>query len=123
MFLHSFFSSCGGLRFFRIDSPRISMRCALCTKRSIEDAIGNGGIADLLVPARHWQLGSQESGASLIAILTDLPDFAALGFIQRSHGPVIDDQNIDATESCRRWRKLPSARARSRSRNKVAARR
>src|SRR5271165_2076383 len=29
MFLHSFLSSCGGLRFFRIDSPRISMRWAL----------------------------------------------------------------------------------------------
>jgi hypothetical protein len=25
-FVHSFFSSCGGLRFFRMDSPRISMR-------------------------------------------------------------------------------------------------
>jgi hypothetical protein len=27
--VHSFFSSCGGLRFFRMDSPRISMRWAL----------------------------------------------------------------------------------------------
>jgi hypothetical protein len=32
--VHSFFSSCGGLRFLRMDSPRISMRWALCTKRS-----------------------------------------------------------------------------------------
>ena len=27
--VHSFFSSCGGLRFLRMDSPRISMRWAL----------------------------------------------------------------------------------------------
>ena len=30
---HSFFSS-GGLRFLRIDSPRISIRWAVCTRRS-----------------------------------------------------------------------------------------
>ena len=65
----------------------------------VEDAVGDGGISDLLVPARDWQLGSENGGASLVAILADFPDFAALAFIQRRHGPVIDDQNIDATES------------------------
>jgi hypothetical protein len=32
--VHSFFSSCDGFRFLRMDSPRISMRWALCTRRS-----------------------------------------------------------------------------------------
>jgi hypothetical protein len=62
---------------------------------TFEDAIG----ADLLVPARNQQ-GGEDGGASLVAILADLADFAALRFTQRRHCPVIDDQNIETTQSC-----------------------
>ena len=68
--------------------------------QAIEDAVGDGRIADLLVPARDRELGSEDGGASLIAILADFPHFEPLGFLQRSHGPVIDDQDIDASQSC-----------------------
>jgi hypothetical protein len=68
--------------------------------QAVEDAVGNSGIADLLVPARDRQLGSEDGGASLVAILADLPDFASLRFTQWGHAPVIDDQNIDATWTC-----------------------
>ncbi len=68
--------------------------------QAVQDAVGDGGIADLLVPARDRQLGCQDGGESLVAVLTDLPDFAALRFTQGRHGPVIDDQNVDATQSC-----------------------
>src|ERR1019366_2911565 len=44
-------------------------------------------------------LGSKNGGTSLVAILTDLPDFATLVFIQRCHGPVVNHQNIDAAQS------------------------
>src|ERR1019366_1445561 len=67
--------------------------------KTVEDAVSDGGIIELLVPARDRQLGSKDGGASLIAIFADLLDFAALGFIQRRHGPVINDQNIDAAQS------------------------
>ena len=65
----------------------------------VEDAIRQRGIADLLVPARYWQLGRHDHGAHLITILTDLPEVTAFGFRQRGHGPVVDDQDIDAAES------------------------
>ncbi len=64
----------------------------------VEDAIGGGGIADLLVPAGDRQLRSQDGRAGLIAILADLPEVAPLGFAQRSHRPVVDHQHIDAAE-------------------------
>ena len=35
--------------------------------QTLQDAIGDGGIADLLVPARHRQLGSKDGGAGLVA--------------------------------------------------------
>ena len=66
---------------------------------TVEDAIGDGTIANLLVPARDRQLGSKDGGTSLVAIFADLPDFAALVFIQRRHRPVINDQNIDTAQS------------------------
>jgi hypothetical protein len=68
--------------------------------QSVEDAVGDGGVADLFKPARDRQLRSKDSGASLVAILADFPDFAALRLCQRRHGPVVDDQNVDATQSC-----------------------
>jgi hypothetical protein len=49
--------------------------------QTVQDAIGDGGIADLLVPARERQLGSKDGGTGLVAIFADLPDFAALVFI------------------------------------------
>jgi hypothetical protein len=66
----------------------------------VQKWIPRAGIADLLVSPRHRQLGIEDRGASLIAILADFPDFAPLRFIQRSHSLVIDDQDIDASESC-----------------------
>ena len=44
------------------------------------------------------QLRGQDCRAGLIAILADLPAVAALGFRQRSHGPVVDHQHVDAAE-------------------------
>lgn len=54
------------------------------------------GGADSLVPARNGQLRCKDGGAGLIALLTDFPDFATLGFTQRRHGPVVDNQDIDS---------------------------
>ena len=65
--------------------------------QTVEDAVGNSGIADLLVPAGDRQLGSEDSGASLVTILADFSDITTLAFTEWRHGPVIDNQNLDAT--------------------------
>src|SRR5713101_2965896 len=62
------------------------------------------------MPARDRQLRRSDGGASLVAILTDLPDFAAFHFTQRRHGPIVNDQNIDATQS---YQKVAQASVRS----------
>jgi hypothetical protein len=46
--------------------------------QAVEDAVGQRGIADLFVPARDRQLRGQNRGSHLVAILTDLPEVAAL---------------------------------------------
>ena len=66
---------------------------------SIQYAIGQCWVADLLVPVCNRQLGGQNGRPRLVTILADLPEVASFGFRQRGHGPVADDQDIDAAES------------------------
>src|SRR5262249_42106035 len=61
--------------------------------QAIQDAIGNGGIADLFVPVGHWHLRGQDQGAALVAVITDFQEIAALGILQRRHGEVVQQQN------------------------------
>jgi len=89
---------------------------------TVEDTVGQGGIADLLMPLSHGQLGSEDGGAGLVAFLGDFPEVAAFAFAHGGHHPVIDDQNIDAAQTGEQIVRLPSAQARARSRNRAAAR-
>src|SRR6516162_4160594 len=45
-------------------------------EQAVEDAVGDGGVADLLVPVGHWHLRSENQGAALIAIIADLEKVA-----------------------------------------------
>ena len=66
---------------------------------AVQDAVGGRGITDLFVPARNRKLRSQNRRARLISVFADFPEVAPLGFRQRSHGPVIDHQHIDAAQA------------------------
>ncbi len=66
--------------------------------QAVEDSVGQCGISDLFVPARHWQLRSQDHRVRLVAILGDLPEVSSLRFRHRGHDPVIDDQDIDPVQ-------------------------
>src|SRR5256885_10547810 len=46
----------------------------------VEDSVGQCGISDLFMPARHRQLRSQDHRACLVAILGDLPEVSSLRF-------------------------------------------
>src|ERR1019366_6293504 len=54
--VHSFFSSCGGLRFLRMDSPRISMRWALCTRQSRMESGPSKASRKVVVCLKHAEL-------------------------------------------------------------------
>src|SRR5579863_8757372 len=65
---------------------------------AVKDAVGDGGVADLLVPLRYGELRSEDGGPCLIAFFCDLPEVTALGFLHRRHSPVIDDQDMDTAQ-------------------------
>ena len=43
---------------------------------AVEDAVGDGGVADLLVPLRYRDLRGEDGGTGLIAFLADFPELA-----------------------------------------------
>jgi hypothetical protein len=79
---HSF-SPANGFSFFSCLSRFFAHRFAAhfdpmrLVHQSVEDPVGQRGIADLLVPAGHRQLGSKDGGTGLVAIFADLPDLTA----------------------------------------------
>jgi hypothetical protein len=46
----------------------------------VENAVGERGIADLLVPTGNWQPRSQDGRVHLITVFADLPEITTLGF-------------------------------------------
>jgi hypothetical protein len=92
--------------------------------QAVQDAVGDGGVADLLLPARDRQLGSEDGGASLVAIVADLPE---LGGGSHSFSGAMAQSLMTRTSMrlsrAKKGRKLPSARARASSRDRAAARR
>src|ERR1022692_285016 len=64
----------------------------------VEDAVGDRGIAYLRVPGGDRQLAGQQGGMHLITPIADLQKIPALCLGQRSHRPIIDDQQIEPAE-------------------------
>ena len=62
---------------------------------TIEDGIGNGGIADDLVPVFERQLAGDEYRSDVVAIFDDLEEISALVGIEGFRPPVIDDEQFD----------------------------
>ena len=65
--------------FLRMESPA-HLDAMRVVHQPVEDSAGQRGISDLFVPARHWQLRSQDHRARLVAILGDLPEVSSLRF-------------------------------------------
>jgi hypothetical protein len=84
-------------RFLRMESPP-HLNAMGVVHEPVEDAVGQCGIGDLLVPARDRQLRGQDRGADLVTIFADLPEVAALWLQQWSHRPIVDYQNVNASE-------------------------
>jgi hypothetical protein len=67
--------------------------------QSIEDGIGNGRIADDVVPVLDWKLACHDGGAASVAIFHDLEEVSALLGRHRGKSPVVEDQNLNAREA------------------------
>src|SRR3989344_2891403 len=63
---------------------------------AVEDGVGQGRIADHLVPLLDGDLAGDEGGSAAVAILEDFQEIDALGLGGHRQAPVVGDEQIDA---------------------------
>jgi hypothetical protein len=76
---------------------------------AIENGVGDGWIADDLVPAIDRHLAGNDCRAALVTVLDDLEEVAPLIVAERFGSPIIEDEEVDPFERvqqprCYRWR-------------------
>jgi len=66
--------------------------------QAVEDSVGVGGVADQWVPLIDGDLAGDDGGAVAVAVLEDLQEVVAGRGVERLEAPVVEDEEIDATE-------------------------
>src|SRR2546425_4767836 len=66
---------------------------------TIEDRVGQGRIAEVLMPAITWELTRDDRGPSAIAVVEDLQQVLPLGVFEPDESPIIEDEHIDPREA------------------------
>ena len=62
--------------------------------QSVEDSIGDGGIADLFMPVLHRELTGDDGGGMTVSLLNNLQEVSSLGVVHGSKTQIVDDQNM-----------------------------
>lgn len=65
---------------------------------AVEDDVGDGGLADDIVPAIDGYLAGDERCAVAVAFFDDLQQIAALVGPERLEAPVVEDEQPDLAE-------------------------
>ena len=65
---------------------------------AIEDSVGDGGVADDVVPMLDGELAGDDRGATAVPVLHDFQEVAALLGEHRRQSPVIQDEQLDASK-------------------------
>ena len=73
----------------------------------ITDGVGEGRIADALVPVAHGELPGQERGPGPMAIVHDLEEVSSFPVRQGRESPIIHHEQIRPGEFCQEGRIAP----------------
>ena len=68
----------------------------------VEDGVGEGWLADQVMPAIDRDLAGNQDGAAAVAVLDNFQHVMTLLGPQRLEPPIIEDQKLDAAERIRR---------------------
>lgn len=61
-------------------------------EQTVEDGVGDGGVADGVMPEFQGELTGHERGAATLAVVEDFQEVTVLGILKFFHAPVVDDQ-------------------------------
>src|SRR3954471_17925233 len=65
---------------------------------AVEDSVGEHRVADDVVPALDGDLAGDDRGCAPMAIFDDLEQIAALGGAEDGQAPVVENEQLDASE-------------------------
>src|SRR5215471_10469802 len=65
---------------------------------AVEDGVGQGRLANQVVPAVDWDLASDQRGAAAVTVFKDFQQIVTLLGPERLETPIIEDQQLDAAE-------------------------
>ena len=65
---------------------------------AVEDSVGERRVADDVVPALDGDLAGDDRGCAPMAIFDDLEQIAALGGAEDGQAPVVENEQLDASE-------------------------
>jgi hypothetical protein len=65
---------------------------------AVADGVGGGGVGEVVVPV--IELAGEDRRADAVAVLQDLEQVATLGVGDGSDGEVVDDEDIETSETC-----------------------
>src|SRR5215471_20184673 len=66
---------------------------------AIQNAIGDCGITNLIVPMRDRHLAGKDRRADRVTVVTNFQKVPTFAVGQGSHGPIVDNQDIDTREA------------------------
>ena len=67
--------------------------------QAVGDRVGDGGIAQVIVPLGDRNLAGQDGGAEAVAVIDHLEEVATILIAKRGDAPVIQDQQLDSGEA------------------------
>ncbi len=67
--------------------------------QAVEDGVGDGGIANGLMPVLYGELAGHHGGPPSVPVLQDLQQVSALIGGQGRQSPVVEDQQLDARQT------------------------
>ncbi len=73
-------------------------------EESIADGIGNGRIAEVVVPLRHGQLAGPDRRAEAVAVFHDLEQVPPFHVVDGCESPVVEHQDVGAGEAGKQLR-------------------
>jgi hypothetical protein len=89
----------------------------------VEDRVGHGRIAEILVPALARQLTGDHRRPCAVPVFEDLEQVVTMPIGHGAEAPVIEDEDVDAGEAREEGEYEPSACASARSAKRRGSRR
>ena len=64
-------------------------------QQAITDGVGDGGLADDVMPIFSRTLAGDDGGSLVMAVLDDFEQVFALGIAKRSQKQIVEDEDLD----------------------------